>query len=162
MTTFIVKQRSVLGSFFSFGLPRSFRKKILKSPLSSFEVAPKEVFNEVKREHDSFIQNKAFANAVARIGTANRFRGTNRIMKKKVTIVSRGMRARGQIFRGFNAGRGNRVQFRGSLRGVRRASISGRNMRGYARRDRAIKEAENQTKGNASTVTAGFSYENQL
>ena len=72
------------------------------------------------------------------------------------------MRARGQLFRGASVIRGNRGQYRGALRGVRRTTVYSRNMRGYARRDRAIKEAENQVRGNAGSVTTGFSNENQL
>ena len=79
---------------------------------------------------------------MARLGAVNIFRGTSRTLRKKVTIVSRGMRARGQFFRGTGVVRGNRGQFRGALSGVRRASGYSRNMRGYTRRDGALKESE--------------------
>ena len=164
MSTFVMKQRTVLASCFSAALPKSFRAKLIKSPLSSFEVGPKETFAEVKRQYDAFVQNKAFASAVANVGATNRFKTTSRVFKKRLTIVARGSRGRGQVGfqRGTFAFRGNRGQFRGPLRGVRRSSMAGRNARGFARRDRAIREIDNQQRGNASTNTTVFSPESQL
>ena len=161
MATFMIKQRSILGSSFAAGVPRTFRNKILKSPLALFDVTPRAVMEEVRQQYDSFIQNRAFASAVARLGNVNKFRGTSRIIRNKVTIVSRGAGLRGQSFRG-NVTRGNRGFVRGSLRGVRRSASYVRNMRGYARRDRALKESESQSRGRASTSVAGFSGESRL
>ena len=61
-------------------------------------------------------------------------------------------------------GRGFRGQTRGSLRGVRRAGMSARNMRAFARRDRAMnRETENQVaRNNTNPGTAGYSGDNQL
>ena len=66
---------------------------------------------------------------------------------------------RGQSFRGAVASRGNRGNNRGALRGVRKVSGYNRNVRGYARRDRALREAD--PRAFASTSTAGFSAENR-
>ena len=158
-----MKQRQVLASCFSTGLPKSFRLKLVKAPLASFEVAPTEAFIEVKRQYEGFVQNRAFANAVASV-SFNRFRGGGRIVKKKMTIMSRGTRPRGQFNRGNTIGRGFRGQQRGSFRGVRRSGISGRNMRAFARRDRAVnKESDNQVaRINPNPETAGYSGNNQL
>ena len=52
----------------------------MKAP---FEVAPNEVFFEVKSQYDAFIQNKAFATAVASVGMA-KFRGGGRAASKRV------------------------------------------------------------------------------
>ena len=162
MATFMIKQRTILGSCFAATVPKSFRNKVIKAPLASFEVAPREILEEVKTQYDGFIQNRAFASAVARLGTVNKFRGTSRTIKKKVTVVSRGNRAREQGFRGFGITRGNRGQARGALRGVRRVSGFSKNMRGYTRRDRALTESDHQARGNAGTVVTGFSAESQL
>ena len=66
MATFMIKQRSILGSCYVAWVPKSFRNKVLKSPLASFEVTPKEVLEEVKSQYEGFIQNRAFASAVVR------------------------------------------------------------------------------------------------
>ena len=50
MATFMVKQRSILGSSFAAGVPNTFRNKILRSPLAHFDVTPKEVQEEVKSQ----------------------------------------------------------------------------------------------------------------
>ena len=117
---------------------------------------------EVRQQYDSFVQKRAFASAVARLGNVNKFRGTNRTVRNKVTIVSRGVGLRGQMFRGTNVAKGNRGFVRGSLRGVRKTASYNRNLRGYARRGRALKESEPQTRGRASTSVAGFSGESRL
>ena len=163
MSSFIMKQRQVLASCFSTGLPKSFRSRLIKAPLASFQVAPSAEFEEVKREYEGFVQKRAFANAVANVGF-NRFRGTSRIVRQKTTILSRGTRPRGQLYRGNTLGRGFRGQLRGSLRGVRRSGLSGRNMRGFARRDRAVgRDSDNQVaRVNPNIETAGYSGNNQL
>ena len=163
MTSFMMKQRNVLASCLSTGLPKSFKSKLIKSPLATFEVAPKEIFKEIRKEYDMFIQNKAFANAGASVGIANRFKTTSRVFRKKLTIVARGSRGRGQagFQRGSFVNRGGRGQFRGSLRGVRRTGMAGRIFRGFARRDRAIGQLESQNRGNSNISTAAFSNESQ-
>ena len=162
VATFMIKQRTILGSCFAASAPKSYRTRVIKAPLASFEVAPKAVLEEVKAQFDGFIQNKAFTSAVARLGAVTKFRGTSRTVKKKVMIMARGNRARGLGARGFGNNRGTRGMNRGALRGVRRPSGMSRNMRGYARRDRALAESDQQTRGNAGTSVAGFSNENQL
>ena len=49
MATIMVRQRSILGSTFAAGVPNTFRNKILKSPLSHFEVSPKEILSKVRQ-----------------------------------------------------------------------------------------------------------------
>ena len=162
MATFMVKQRSILGSSFAAGVPNTFRNKILRSPLAHFDVTPKEVLEEVRLQYDNFVQNRAFASAVARLGNTNKFKSSKKTVRSRLTIVSRGVGARGQSFRGTNVARGNRGAARGALRGVRKTLNFCKNMRGYARRDRAIRESESQPRGRASTSGAGFSGENRL
>ena len=162
MATFMIKQRIILGSCFAATAPKSYRTRVIKAPLASFEVAPKEVLEAVKAQFDVFIQQKAFTSAVARLGAVNKFRGTSRTVKRKVMVVTRGNRARGLGARGIGNSRGSRGLNRGALRGVRRPSGMSRNMRGYARRDRALAEPVQQASSNAGTSVTGFSNGNQL
>ena len=163
MSTFMIKQRNVLASCLSTGLPKMFKSKLLKAPLTTFEVAPSEIFKEIKREYDSFIQQRAFAKAVASVGSGNRYSTVSRTFKRKITVMSRGSRGRG--LSGFQRGsflnRGGRGQTRGALRGVRRASMSGRVARGFDRRDRAIGHLDSQSRGSANVATAPFPNNNQ-
>ena len=96
MASFMIKQRNVLASCLSTGLPKSFKAKLVKSPLATFEVAPKEIFKEIKKEYDVFIQQRAFAKAVANVGAGNRYSTISRTFKRKITVMSRGARGRGQ------------------------------------------------------------------
>ena len=154
MVSFMIKQRQALSSCLSVSLPKSFRSKVIRAPITSFEVAPKEAFREIKEQYDSFIQSKAFAQAVANLG-AKQFRGTTRIFKKKTMVIARGTRARGQSFRGSLGNRGFRGQGRGTLRGVKRIGLGARNLRAFARRDRAIgRGQDNQPR---DTETGEFS-----
>ena len=156
-----MQQRHALASCLSFSLPKSFKAKIIKAPLTSFEVAPKEALKEVKSQYEGFVQSKAFAQAIANVG-ASRFKGTTRIFKKKTMVVARGTRARGQLFRGALLGRSFGGQNRGSLRGVRRAGLSFRNMRAFARRDRAMgRIQENQRVRESNPETAGQAGQSQ-
>ena len=163
MSSFMIKQRNVLASCLSTGLPKSFKSKLIKSPLATFDVAPKEVFKEIKKEYDVFIQQRAFAKAVASVGAGNRYNTISRTFKRKITVMSRGARGRGQnsFQRGSFVSRGGRGQFRSALRGVRRAGMAGRIARGFARRDRAIGQLENQNRGNSNIATAAFPNDNQ-
>ena len=161
MSSGMMKQRHALASCLSFSLPKSFKAKIIKAPLTSFEVAPKEALMEVKTQYEGFVQRKAFAQAIANVG-ASRFKGTTRIVKKKTMVVARGTRARGQLFRGSLLGRSFRGQNRGSLRGVRRAGLSFRNMRAFARRDRAMgRIQDNQRVREPNPETAGQTGQSQ-
>ena len=160
MSTFMMRQRSILGSNFAASVPNTYRNRIIRSPLSTFDVAPSGILEEVKSQYENFIQNRAFTSAVAKLGSMNKVGRIKKTVKSRMTIVSRGA-ARGQLFRGAGLTRGNRGAGRGSLRGVRKSAYSNRNMRGYARRDRAIRDAEAPSRGGASTSGAGFSAENR-
>ena len=94
----MVKQRSILGSSFAAGVPNTFRNKILRSPLSHFDVTPKEVLEEVKSQYENFIQNRAFTTAIARLGSVNvsKFKSAKKTVRNKVTVLSRGV-SRGQF-----------------------------------------------------------------
>ena len=165
MATCMIKQRSILGSSFAAGVPNTFRNKVLRSPLSHFDVTPHEVLEQVKSQYENFIQNRAFTTAIARLGNVNvsKFKSAKKTVRNKVTVLSRGV-GRGQFFRGAGMTRGNRGMPRGALRGVRKTSNFNltKNMRGYARRDRAIRDSESHPRGRASTSGAGFSGENRL
>ena len=163
MASFMIKQRNVLASCLSTGLPKSFKAKLVKSPLATFEVAPKEIFKEIKKEYDVFIQQRAFAKAVANVGAGNRYSTISRTFKRKITVMSRGARGRGQnsFQRGSFVSRGGRGQLRGALRGVRRAGMTGRVARGFERRDRAIGHLDNQNRGTSNIATAPFPNSNQ-
>ena len=154
IATFMARQRSILGASIAAGVPNTFKHKRLKSPLARFEVAPNDIMEDVKRQFDAFIQNKAFSTAVAKLGNPNKFKSSKKTVRK-VTVLSRGGN-RGLSFRGTAAARGNN---RGALRGVRKASGFSKNARGYMRRDRALREADPRVF--ASTSTAGFSTENR-
>ena len=157
IATFMARQRSILGASIAAGVPNTFKHKSLKSPLARFEVAPNDIMEDVKRQFDAFIQNKAFSTAVAKLGNPNKFKSSKKTVRK-VTVLSRGGN-RGISFRGKAASRGNRGNNRGALRGVRKASGFSKNARGYMRRDRALREADPRVF--ASTSTAGFSTENR-
>ena len=156
MATIMVRQRSILGSTFSAGLPNSFRNKVLKSPLSHFDVTPSQVMSDVKNQYDTFIQNRAFASAVARLGNVPAFRGAKKSGKKRLSSANRG--GRGQPNRYLGSFSSSRGVTRGTLRGVRRATF--KNVRGFARRDRALRDIE-APRGRASTSGAGFSADNR-
>ena len=160
MATFMMRQRSILGSNFAASVPNTYRNRIIRSPLSHFDVAPRGVLDEVRSQFEHFIQNRAFTSAVTRLGNLNKVGKIKRTIKSRTTIVSRGS-ARGQQFRGAGFIRGNRGAGRGALRGVKKTAYSNKNMRGYARRDRAIRDAEAPSRGRASTSGAGFSVENR-
>ena len=157
IATFMARQRSILGASIAAGVPNTYKHRLLKAPLARFEVAPKDVMEDVKRQFDVFIQNKAFSTAVAKLGNVNKFKSSKKTIRK-MTVLSRGGN-RGLAFRGIAAARGNRGNNRGALRGVRRASGLSKNARGYMRRDRALTEADPRVF--ASTSTAGFSAENR-
>ena len=163
MSTFMIKQRNVLASCLSTGLPKLFKSKLLKAPLATFEVAPAEIFGEIKQEYDSFIQRKAFAKAVASVGAGNRYSSVSRTFKRKITVMARGSRGRGQnsFQRGSFLNRGGRGQNRGALRGVRRPSLPGRVARGFDRRDRAIGHLDNQAGGPSNVASAPFPNQQQ-
>ena len=112
-----------------------------------------------------FIQNKAFTTAIARLGNVNvsKFKSAKKIVRNKITVLNRGV-GRGQNFRGTGIARGSRGMNRGALRGVNKTSNFNlsKNMRGYARRDRAIRGAESHPRGRAGTSGAGFSGDNRL
>ena len=156
MATIMVRQRSILGSTFSAGLPNSFRNKVLKSPLAHFDVTPSQVMSDVKNQYDSFIQNRAFASAVARLGNVPAVRGAKKSGKKRLSSANRG--GRGQPNRYLGSFSSSRGVTRGTLRGVRRATF--KNVRGFARRDRALRDIE-APRGRASTSGAGFSADNR-
>ena len=120
IATFMARQRSILGASIAAGVPNTFKHKLLKSPLARFEVAPNDIMEDVKRQFDAFIQNKAFSTAVAKLGNPNKFKSSKKTVRK-VTVLSRGG-IRGISFRGKAASRGNRGNNRGALRGVRKAS----------------------------------------
>ena len=137
LATFMTKQRSIWASCVSYMVPRPLKAKMMRAPLATFEVAPMEVMRNVKTQFDTFLQGKAFATAVANVG-ANRAKVFNKVVKKKVAERGRGMKVRGQGFRGAAVGRGSRGFNRGPLRGVRKASLSWRNQRAFERRDRFV------------------------
>ena len=157
IATFMARQRSILGASIAAGVPNIYKHRLLKAPLARFEVAPNDVMEDVKRQFDAFIQNKAFSTAVAKLGNVNKFKSSKKTVRK-MTVLSRGGN-RGLSFRGIAAARGNRGNNRGALRGVRKASGLSKNARGYMRRDRALREADPRVF--ASTSTAGFSAENR-
>ena len=158
----MIKQRAVWSSCFSFSVPKNFRSKLVKAPLASFEVAPKEVVSEVKRQYDAFIQNKAFANAASSVGMA-KFRGGSRTASKRVMSAGRSMRSRGQNFRGSALGRGFRGQIRGMTQGVKRGGIAWKNQRSFNRRDRFVNRdsGAGPSSANVSSGTAGGAGENR-
>ena len=86
-------------------------------------------------ENHVFIQGKAFANAVANLG-ASRTIGFNKFGRKKLTERGRGIRARGQGFRGTVVARGSRGLSRGVLRWVRKPGLPWRKQKAFERRDR--------------------------
>ena len=137
MTSAMMKQRHALTSCASVALPAMFKSKINKAPLTTFEIAPKEAFEDIKKQFDSFIRDKAFTQAVVSL-SANRSRGTTRVFRQRTTVISRGTRTRGYIGRALMGARGLRGQYRSALRGVRSSGLSVRNMRAFARRDRAV------------------------
>ena len=160
MSTFMMRQRSILGANFAASVPNTYRNRLIRSPLSTFDVAPSGVLEEVKHQFENFIQHRAFTSAVSKLGNLNKVGRIKKTIKNRMTIVSRGT-ARGQLFRGAGPARGNRGAGRGSLRGVRKSAYSSRNLRGFIRRDRAIRDVEAPLRGGASTSGAGFSAENR-
>ena len=111
-----------------------------------------------------FIQNKAFTTAIARLGNVNvsKFKSAKKIVRNKITMLNRGGVGRGQSFRGTGIGRGARGTNRGALRGVNKTNFNlSKNMRGYLRRDRAIRGIESHPRGRAGTSGAGFSGDNR-
>ena len=160
LATIMVRQRSILGSTFAAGVPNTYRNKILKSPLSHFDVTPQEILAEVRQQFDNFVQTRAFTSAIVRLGNVGSFRGSRKGGKKRSLMATRGNR--GQGFRNSRGASNPRGIPRGALRGVRRASgLSNRNFRGFSRRDRAMNDAVATPRGGASTSGAGFSSENR-
>ena len=139
----MMKQRVALASCLSLALPKSFKFKLVKAPLASFEVVPKEILREIIDSYESFVKNRVFAQAIANVG-ASKFKGSNRVTKKKTVTYTRNMRTRGHSFRSTSGPRGFRGQLRGPSRGVRRATLSNRNLRAFARRDRAVGRNQNE------------------
>ena len=157
----MMKQRVALASCLSLALPKSFKFKLVKAPLASFEVAPKEVLKEIKLQYESFVQNRAFAQAIANVG-ASKFRGSNKVTKKRIVTYTRSMRTRGQNFRATSGPRGFRGQARRASRGVRRVTLSGRNLRAFARRDRAVGSSQsNQAPLELTSGAPGYSGESR-
>ena len=152
MATIMVRQRSILGSTFAVGVPNTFRNKILKSPLSHFDVTPNQVITEVRNQFETFMQTRAFASAVARLGNVPTFRGPKKSNRKKVQAANRGNRGQQSRFYGPSSSRG---VTRGVFRGVKRTGFN-KNIRAFERRDRALRETE-APRGRANSSGAGFS-----
>ena len=165
MATCMIKQKSILGSSFAAGVPVMFRNRFLRSPLALFNVTPPEVLDSIKEQYEKFIQQRAFTTAITRlgnVGSSSKFKNTRKIVKNKITMLNRGGIVRGQNFRGAGIGRGARGLNRGALRGVSKNNFNmSKNMRGYLRRDRAIRGIESHPRGRASTSGAGFSGDNR-
>ena len=138
MATIMVRQRNILGSTFAVGVPNTYRNKILKAPLSHFDVAPKQVIAEVRSQFETFMQTRAFASAVARLGNVPTFRGPKKSGKKRTQAANRGNRGQQSNFYGPSSSRGGS---RGAFRGVKRASFN-KNFRAFERRDRALRGLE--------------------
>ena len=116
---------------------------------------------EIKTQYESFAQNRAFAQAIANVG-ASKFRGSNKVTKKRIVTYTRSMRSRGQNFRATSGPRGFRSQARNASRGVRRATLSNRNLRAFARRDRAVgRNPNNQTPLELTSGAPGYSGESR-
>ena len=147
----MVKQRSILGSTFSAGLPNSFRNKVLKSPLSHFDVTPKQIITDVKNQCETFMQSRAFSTAVARLGNIPTFRGPKKSSKKRTQASHRGNRGQLSNFYGPSSARGGS---RGAFRGVKRAGFN-KNFRAFERRDRALRGLE--APRGASNASSGTS-----
>ena len=99
---------------------------------------------------------------LANVGV-NRFRSASRVVRSRVTVFNRGTRIRGLSLRGIVAGRGVRGTTRGALRWVRRAGLSVRNQRSFARRDKFMNRGGVMAPriNNVDSGTAGFSGGNQ-
>ena len=141
-----------------------FRNRFLRSPLALFNVTPPEVLDSIKEQYEKFIQQRAFTTAITRLGNvgSSKFKNTRKIVKNKITMLNRGGVGRGQNFRGTGTARGARGMNRGALRGVSKTSYNiSKNMRGYLRRDRAIRGMEAHPRGRANTSGAGFSGDNR-
>ena len=92
MATCMIKQKSILGSSFAAGVPNIYRNRVLRSPLSLFNVTPPEVLESVKAQYENFIQNKAFTTAITRLGNVNvsKFKSAKKIVRNKITMLNRG------------------------------------------------------------------------
>ena len=145
-----------MGSTFAVGVPNTFRNKILKAPLSHFDVTPNQVITEVRSHFETFMQTRAFASAVARLGNVPTFRGPKKSNKKKVQAANRGNRGQQSRFYGPSSSRG---VSRGAFRGAKRAGFS-KNFRAFERRDRALREME-APRGSGNSSGAGFSGNNR-
>ena len=151
MSTFMVRQRNILGSTFAVGIPNTYRNRILKAPLSHFDVTPKQIILSIKSECETFMHSRAFSTAVARLGNIPTFRGPKKSNKKRSQASQRGNRGQVAHFYGPSSARGGS---RGSFRGVKRSGFN-KNFRGFERRDRALKGlVAPRGAGNSSTGTS--------
>ena len=151
MTTIMVRQRNILGSTFAVGIPNTYRNRILKAPLSHFDVTPKQIIAEVKSQCETFMQSRAFSTAVARLGNVPTFRGPKKSGKKRTQASQRGNRGQQSNFYGPSSARGGS---RGAFRGVKRAGFN-KNFRAFERRDRALRGLE--APRGASNASSGTS-----